>query len=68
MAHSFLGATLAKEYLKVACILVIEDDDSFRLMLRRRLEKANHDVMEAANGKAGIKVTKEKLPDLIIID
>lgn len=52
----------------MACILIIDDEASFRSMLRKRLEKENNDVFEADNGKAGKMAAKEKPPDLIITD
>jgi DNA-binding response OmpR family regulator len=35
-------------------ILIIDDDDQFRLMLRRVLEKEGYDVIEAADCNQGL--------------
>jgi CheY-like chemotaxis protein len=49
-------------------ILVIDDDDQFRLMLRRVLEKEGYDVFEATNGKEGINAFRRLQTDLVITD
>lgn len=48
-------------------ILIIEDNDTIRLNTTTFLEKANYRVLEAANGKAGLKMA-QMAPDLIICD
>lgn len=49
-------------------ILVIDDEPSVRRALRRILEKAGHDIEEAADGAAGIIACSAAVPDLIITD
>ena len=49
-------------------ILVIDDDDQFRGMLRETLEHAGYEVMDAPNGKEGIRVYRENPADLVITD
>jgi len=49
-------------------ILVVEDDDSFRLSLRKVLEKENYQVLEAADGKEGVRLAGGQNIDLIILD
>ena len=49
-------------------ILVIDDDQDIRDMLRRILEHAGYTVEEAANGDIGTKLFKANLPDLVITD
>ena len=49
-------------------ILVIDDDDQFRLMLRRVLEKEGYDVFEATNGKEGITAFRRLQTDVVITD
>ncbi|MDB5014075.1 MAG: Transcriptional regulator [Daejeonella sp.] len=48
-------------------ILIIEDNDTIRLNTATFLEKANYKVLQAANGKTGLKMA-QKFPDLIICD
>ncbi len=49
-------------------ILLVEDDEQLRGMLRQMLEGAGHDVEEAPDGKIGAKLFREKPADLIITD
>ncbi|MEP0861292.1 MAG: response regulator [Ignavibacterium sp.] len=48
-------------------ILIVEDSSDVRLYLIDLL-KSDYTLFEAANGKEGITVAKEKIPDLIISD
>jgi CheY-like chemotaxis protein len=52
----------------VARILIIDDDDQVRTMLRRTLEGQGHEVEEAANGLLGIASFQRDPADLIITD
>jgi len=52
----------------MAWILVIEDDDHVRGMLRQMLRGEGYEVMEAAEGGAGLKLYREKPADLVITD
>lgn len=49
-------------------ILLIEDDRALRENTEELLELSGYKVMTAANGKIGIEVAKENLPDIIICD
>lgn len=49
-------------------ILVIDDEDQFRLMLRHMLEKEGYEILEAANGKEAVKMLRTAIPDLVITD
>ncbi len=52
----------------MARILVIDDDQQVRGVLRRILERAGHKVFDVGNGEAGIKVHRDHPADLIITD
>ena len=52
----------------MAKILIIDDDPDIVTSVRVVLEGAGHEVLEAVNGKAGLKVLQEDQPDLIILD
>jgi len=52
----------------MATILVIDDQDSFRKLLRTVLERAGYEVTEASNGRLGLAVYREKPADLVITD
>jgi PAS domain S-box-containing protein len=49
-------------------ILVVEDHDDTRQMVRRALEKEGWKVAEASDGRAGLAKLKESQPDLILLD
>ena len=52
----------------MARILVIEDDVAVRTVIRKMLVKNGHEVIEAPDGKVGIKHFWESPADLIITD
>jgi CheY-like chemotaxis protein len=49
-------------------ILLIEDNELNRDMLRRRLERRGYDVAEAVDGLAGLAAAKASCPDLVLMD
>jgi CheY-like chemotaxis protein len=49
-------------------ILVVDDDSDSRYMLRFLLEKEQHQVFEAIDGKQGLKIFSEIKPDIVITD
>lgn len=49
-------------------ILLIEDDRALRENTKELLELSGYSVMTAPNGKTGIQVAKENMPDIIICD
>lgn len=49
-------------------ILIIDDEDQFRAMLRKALESAGHEVLEASDGKEGVRIYREQPADLVIMD
>ncbi len=49
-------------------ILIIEDEEILRLTLADRLTMEGFRVQTAANGKEGLRLAKEHLPDLILCD
>lgn len=52
----------------MAKILVVEDNEKNRLLLRDILHHYGHEVLEAANGQEGLDLAWEHLPDLIFMD
>jgi CheY-like chemotaxis protein len=52
----------------MAHILVIDDDDSIRIALRKMLEGDGHVVVEAADGAEGMRLYWESPTDLVITD
>jgi CheY-like chemotaxis protein len=52
----------------MALILVIDDEEFVRDMLRQMLEAEGHSVVEAPNGAAGLRLLHEQKPALVITD
>jgi two-component system, cell cycle response regulator DivK len=51
-----------------ARILLVEDNEMNRDMLSRRLERRGYAVSVAEDGIQGLKMAKELLPDLMLLD
>ena len=49
-------------------ILIIDDDNQFRTMLRQLLERNGYEIKEASGGKEGIELYRKSPTDLIITD
>jgi two-component system cell cycle response regulator DivK len=52
----------------MAKLLVVEDDRIIQNILRLNLENQGHQVLLAENGREGVKLAKNELPDLILMD
>lgn len=49
-------------------LLIVEDDESNRDMLSRRLRRAGYDVVCAVDGSDGVRMVREARPDLVLMD
>ncbi len=49
-------------------ILIIEDDPDQRTLLKTILDKAGYEVLEASNGKEGLRLFRQQSCDLVITD
>ena len=49
-------------------ILLIEDDKFLRELIIQKLGKEGYDVVEAAEGEAGVVKIAEEKPDLVLLD
>ncbi|MBU1007189.1 MAG: response regulator, partial [Candidatus Omnitrophica bacterium] len=49
-------------------ILIVDDEDDLRKMLRFRLEASGYDVDEALDGQEGLDKAMSDWPDLILLD
>ncbi len=52
----------------MATILVIDDEESIRNLLRDVIEKAGHRVLQARDGREGLSVYSKNPVDLVIMD
>jgi len=53
---------------QLAQILVIDDEPQVRRLIQNILERAGHDVTEAADGLQGLTAARETRPDLVVTD
>src|SRR5690606_6813679 len=49
-------------------VLVVDDDDAIRRVVRRSLHRAELDVVEAADGGAALQCQREAAPTVAIVD
>ncbi|MCZ6807865.1 MAG: hybrid sensor histidine kinase/response regulator [Deltaproteobacteria bacterium] len=52
----------------MARVLQIEDDPNNRRLVQKLLGAAGHEVIEAEGGVEGIRLARETLPDLVLVD
>jgi len=52
----------------MATILVIDDEESIRHLLKEVLEKAKHQVLEARDGREGVALYEKHKVDLVLMD
>jgi two-component system cell cycle response regulator DivK len=51
-----------------ATVLLVEDTEDNRFMMRRLLEMAGYQVVEATNGEEAVKVARAESPRVILMD
>ncbi len=52
----------------MAKILLVEDEESVRLLYQQELEEQGYEVIWAADGKTAVELPKEAKPDVVIMD
>jgi len=57
-----------KEETEPLTVLLVEDTEDNRFMMRRLLEMAGYHVIEAMNGEEAVKLAKTGSPRLILMD
>jgi DNA-binding NtrC family response regulator len=53
---------------RTARILIVEDDESQRLLYSEELTEEGHEPILAKNGKEAIRILKDFKPDLVVLD
>lgn len=61
------GPTMKEQDARVT-ILLVEDTEDNRFMMRRLLEMSGYRVVEAMNGDEAVRLAKLELPKLILMD
>lgn len=51
-----------------ATVLVVDDDPDTVSVMREILEEEGHTVLSARNGREGLQLALESLPDLVLLD
>jgi two-component system alkaline phosphatase synthesis response regulator PhoP len=54
--------------VKPAKVLLIDDEAAVRLIVRLNLELSGVELVEAADGAAGLELARTERPDLILLD
>jgi signal transduction histidine kinase len=49
-------------------VLVVDDEEAFRYVIRHIAQDAGHEVMEAPDGETGMRFALEQRPDIIFLD
>lgn len=49
-------------------ILIIEDEPSLQKTLASALTDAGYEILQAFDGESGLEITKQKKPDLVLLD
>lgn len=52
----------------MSLVLLVEDTEDNRFMMRRLLEMSGYSVVEARNGEEAVQMAREKRPRLILMD
>ena len=52
----------------MATILIIDDEESIRSLLKEVLQRANHRVLEARDGGEGLALYQQNKVDLVLMD
>ncbi len=52
----------------MAKILVVDDDESIRLLYREELQQEGHEVLTAATAAEGLALVESARPDLVTLD
>jgi len=50
------------------CVLIVEDQEDNRAILRDLLSTSGYELIEATNGEEGVALAESKRPDLILMD
>jgi signal transduction histidine kinase/CheY-like chemotaxis protein len=51
-----------------ATVLVIDDDEASRYLVRRLLDGTGYQVIDTADGAEGVRIARERLPHVILLD
>jgi len=52
----------------MACVVVIDDQEPIRRIVRRALEQAGHQVLDAEDGELGLQLLERHAVDVVVSD
>lgn len=59
---------MAEARLSTTRVLVIDDEDHMRRLIRRQLERAGFEVLQASSAQEGLRILRESKPDAVTVD
>ena len=52
----------------IRTVMVVEDDDAIRMVLRTNLEDEGYRVLEATTAEQGLLIVQDEQPDVVLVD
>ena len=52
----------------IRTVMVVEDDDAIRMVLRTNLEDEGYRVLEAVTAEQGLVIVQDEQPDVVLVD
>ncbi|HTV10371.1 MAG TPA: response regulator [Acidimicrobiales bacterium] len=49
-------------------LLIVDDEDGVRTLVRMTLDSARYEIIEAADGRRALELAREHRPDLVLLD
>lgn len=62
------GVKMKKKAAEPPTVLLVEDTEDNRFMMRRLLEMSGYRVVEAMNGEEAVRLARDESPQLILMD
>lgn len=59
---------MIQEVLHIPKIMVVDDEDGIRYLMKNILEKAGHEVITVHSGEECLNILKKEKPDLVLLD
>jgi CheY-like chemotaxis protein len=66
--QSAAGSEQQRSFILSATVLLVDDSKLLRAVNGRALAKAGYIVLTAEDGEEGLRVAREKIPDLVLLD
>lgn len=68
LEHMKMPSLVEGEPVLSPLVLIADDDETTRLLLRKAMQKDNFRVIEARNGKECLELCEQQQPDLVLMD